>query len=41
MDLRLLAAEPTEAEREAIDAVVGPPAPDDGRTTSAGHDTGR
>ena len=30
-DLRLLEAEPTEAEREAIDAVVGAAAHDDGR----------
>jgi NADH-quinone oxidoreductase subunit F len=30
-DLRLLTAEPTEAERTAIDAVVGPAAHDDGR----------
>ena len=32
-DLRLLAAEPTDAEREAIDAVVGIAAFDDGRVS--------
>jgi NADH-quinone oxidoreductase subunit F len=31
MDLKLLDAEPTDAEREAIDAVVGVAAPDDNR----------
>ena len=30
-DLRLLAAEPTDAERSAIDAVVGTAGPSDGR----------
>jgi NADH-quinone oxidoreductase subunit F len=37
MDLRLLTAEPTDAEREAVDEVAGAAPPDDGRTTAAGH----
>jgi NADH-quinone oxidoreductase subunit F len=35
MDLRLLAAEPSEAEREAIDAVLGPPRDEGDRTARA------
>ena len=35
-DLRLLAAEPTDAERTAIDAVVGVADPTDGRVTRSG-----
>jgi len=38
MDLRLLSAEPTEAERAAIDAVVGAPANGNGRVARTGHD---
>jgi NADH-quinone oxidoreductase subunit F len=38
MDLRLLDAEPTEAEREAIDAVVGSPAHTNGRVARTGHE---
>ena len=35
MDLRLLSAEPSDAEREAIDTVVGGAAADDGRVARA------
>ncbi len=39
MDLKLLGAEPTEAEREAVDAVLGPPETGaTGRTARAGHE---
>ena len=45
MDLRLTNQEPTEAEREAVDAVLGPPASAweggergaDGHTAEGGH----
>ena len=35
MDLRLLSAEPSDAEREAIDTVVGGASADDGRVARA------
>ncbi|MGI8422188.1 MAG: NAD(P)H-dependent oxidoreductase subunit E, partial [Gaiellaceae bacterium] len=37
MDLRLLDSEPTEAERKAIDAVLGEQAASDGRVAHTGH----
>ena len=37
MDLRLLTQRPSEAERAAVDAVVGPPDPSDGRAVAGGH----
>ena len=37
MDLRLLLAEPTTEEREAIDSVLGPEAADGGRVVRGGH----
>jgi NADH-quinone oxidoreductase subunit F len=37
MDLRLLTERPSEAERTAVDAVVGPPDPGDGRAVEGGH----
>ncbi len=37
MDLRLLAAEPTAAEREAVDSVVGLAPATDGRVAHGGH----
>ncbi len=37
MDLRLLETEPSEAEREAIDAVVGAASPVDDRVARTGH----
>ena len=39
MDLRLLLAEPTAEEREAIDAVLGPPEPTlNGHAAHGGHE---
>jgi NADH-quinone oxidoreductase subunit F len=38
MDLRLLASEPTQAEREAIDVVVGAPEPAGDRIARTGHE---
>src|SRR2546428_6163872 len=39
MDLRLLLAEPTEAEREAVDSVLGPPpAATNGHAAHGGHE---
>src|SRR6266516_1688651 len=39
MDLRLLLAEPTEAEREAVDSVLGPAAPaTNGHAAHGGHE---
>ncbi len=38
MDLKLLAAEPTPAERDAIDAVVGAEIASDGRAVRGGHE---
>ena len=37
MDLRLLDAQPSAAERDAVDAVVGAPVPADGRAERRGH----
>src|SRR5881396_2804855 len=39
MDLRLMLAEPTEAEREAVDSVLGPPSSTNGHAAHGGHAT--
>ena len=38
MDLRLLVAEPSEAERDAVDWVLGPPASTNGHAAHGGHE---
>jgi NADH-quinone oxidoreductase subunit F len=37
MDLVTIAQGPTDAERAAVDAIVGPPVAFDGRVTIGGH----
>ena len=39
MDLHLMTAKPTDEERRAIDALLGPPVPADDRVVRGGHET--
>ncbi|HZT09467.1 MAG TPA: NAD(P)H-dependent oxidoreductase subunit E, partial [Actinomycetota bacterium] len=39
MDLHLMSAQPTEEERRAVDALLGPAVPADDRVVRGGHET--